>query len=850
MSGINGGPNQQAANWRYDVPNGDVSRATYPGDVQVDGDLIIPGGTTVQAELNARPTYPCLQDYDNQGDTTSTTQIQRYLSSDAGNGLPLLMNEADGIVIGETIQMTPGAKFISPGGPLNVVTKFFPTPTAPGLTPIRLVPGFVGPAIEIRANCYDAYLEGLWLDLSNQVSGDGVDFSEQLIGGGTAAIIYRSGAVIRRCKIYNAAGRGIVVRDKHHEANFFNVLVQNTRGIAATYIEGGDITADQIWAQDSAQVGHYFKNASEIRIGHIEAWASGTNNFRIAGFTRSLNIVRLISDLAGEHGVLFAKEVGDTHLPDLVRILNGRSTTSSNKAGASNQFDDWHFSDGDGQPSGVSRIRISGLAGGPSAQPTRHNIGATIAANTNFRSRYDWRVEQFDFNSNSTVDGTPASIMNAAARSVIKIGSRVQMYNGVAPEPMPQTGLVGSQNLIQNGDFTAWSGSPAQPDGWLSSGGATLSLDAVNLIDGKPSLRIVAGASLDSGAITHVYMPQKYRGKRITLGLELLSPEAESAAFNTRVRVNAGSSSQSFLAAVSNAVQYVTISIDVAQDCTFISVLATPAGTIAQAGRAINIQNVAIVEGNQIPDVVPSNDCDLLGWHSVSLTPSGGNVALDARLGGSRYNVSLTGAGNFVGIVNAKPMQEILIRFADSNATLVTFFNLKRADGATAPQPIAAGTIVRAVWDGANFICTLPGVFVPPSRTITELPTSGGLEGGQWLCSNLGGDPGLVIYRAGKYQRVADGAPVDVANVTNVTLDWLANSNVIRLTGTLAADRVLTLDTARAPLGAVWYISRTGGGAFNWTIAGVAGSTIAQNQTLVVRLGAGGLVITDRGSLV
>lgn len=41
MSGINSGPNQQAANWRYSVPNGDVSRATYPGDVEIMGELIL-----------------------------------------------------------------------------------------------------------------------------------------------------------------------------------------------------------------------------------------------------------------------------------------------------------------------------------------------------------------------------------------------------------------------------------------------------------------------------------------------------------------------------------------------------------------------------------------------------------------------------------------------------------------------------------------------------------------------------------------------------------------------------------------------------------------------------------------
>lgn len=37
MSGINGGPNQQPANWRYSIAQGGLSLASYPGNVQFDG---------------------------------------------------------------------------------------------------------------------------------------------------------------------------------------------------------------------------------------------------------------------------------------------------------------------------------------------------------------------------------------------------------------------------------------------------------------------------------------------------------------------------------------------------------------------------------------------------------------------------------------------------------------------------------------------------------------------------------------------------------------------------------------------------------------------------------------------
>jgi hypothetical protein len=800
-----------------------------------------------RAAITNRP-GPMLDDYASLGDTSGTTQLQRYLADSSGEGLPLYLNRP--IVLGETIVMTPGAKIVSAGGPLNVVTKFFTEPTAPGLMQISVEPGFEGAAFEVPANCYDAYFEGLWLDLRNQVSGDGIAFNEDLVGGGTASIIYRSGSVVRRCKVFNAAGRGIWGADKHHEINLFNVLIQNTRGLAASYLEGGDYTIDQLWAQDSAEHGHYFKNAAEIRIGHIESWGAGKNNFRIEGFSRGITINRLISDIAGEHGVLFTQAAGDTHMPDQVRIMNGRSTTSGNKAGGSNQFDDWHFDDQDGTYGGQSRIHISGIAGGPSAQPTRHNIGATIAASTNFRALCRWRISDFSFHPNSTVAGTRESIMNAAARQVIRFGPGVS-YGGTGnPEPVTQGPTTGVHNLVQNGDFSSWSGTTPQPDGWLPLLGATLSLDTVNTFEGRPSLKITAGASIGSCGVFHVPVPQRYRGKRMTAAVRILNNEAEGTAFNTRVRISTPSVIADYLVGVASGIQYIPLSFDVPSDATILAFTVSPAAVAAASGRSVSIQDVVWVEGNQIPDVVPSNPADTLGWHSIQLAPAsaGANVALDARFGGNRFRLTATQAGTFVGIVNAKPMQEILLLFADSNLTLATFSNLKRADGSTAPRQIAAGTIVRAVFDGNNWICDLPGAFVPRSATIAQLPTSGDLEGGLWLCSDLGGDSALVAYRGGKYRRLYDGAPVAFSNTTDMTLDWLTHSNVVRLTGTLAAARTLTLDTTRAAIGATWHISRTGGGAFDWTIAGTT-ITIAQNQWVEIRLEAGGPVLVKRGTL-
>lgn len=70
----------------------------------------------------------------------------------------------------------------------------------------------------------------------------------------------------------------------------------------------------------------------------------------------------------------------------------------------------------------------------------------------------------------------------------------------------------------------------------------------------------------------------------------------------------------------------------------------------------------------------------------------------------------------------------------------------------------------------------------------------------------------------------------DTVNISGMTV--ASNGAFIRLTGTLTADRTITLSTAGAADGDQRTYVRTGGGAFNWSIGGL--TNLAQNQGCLV----------------
>lgn len=102
--------------------------------------------------------------------------------------------------------------------------------------------------------------------------------------------------------------------------------------------------------------------------------------------------------------------------------------------------------------------------------------------------------------------------------------------------------------------------------------------------------------------------------------------------------------------------------------------------------------------------------------------------------------------------------------------------------------------------------------------TIATLPTPA-VAGENIFCSDLGGGAGKLVSTAASsvWRRHDEG---NQANATNAdfTLTTLTDAQQVRHTGTLTADRAVTLSTTRAYAGAKFRITRTGTGAFNLNV--------------------------------
>lgn len=90
--------------------------------------------------------------------------------------------------------------------------------------------------------------------------------------------------------------------------------------------------------------------------------------------------------------------------------------------------------------------------------------------------------------------------------------------------------------------------------------------------------------------------------------------------------------------------------------------------------------------------------------------------------------------------------------------------------------------------------------------------------GKQEFATDLGGGAGLLINDGTNTKRMGDGGYTTVATNADFTLTVLTSAVNQRHTGTLTADRAVTLSTSGAYAGSEFLITRTGPGAFNLNI--------------------------------
>ncbi len=133
----------------------------------------------------------------------------------------------------------------------------------------------------------------------------------------------------------------------------------------------------------------------------------------------------------------------------------------------------------------------------------------------------------------------------------------------------------------------------------------------------------------------------------------------------------------------------------------------------------------------------------------------------------------------------------------------------------------------------------------PVTLTIATLPAAH-VAGSMVYCSDLGGGGGWLRSDGTGWLRQHPGYATDSSIVAHTHTE-LVDAGDIRLTGTLAADRLLTLSTTNARLGAQRHYTRTGGGAFNWSIGSL--KNLAQNQWCAVKYDGSSWYLKAFGSL-
>jgi hypothetical protein len=107
------------------------------------------------------------------------------------------------------------------------------------------------------------------------------------------------------------------------------------------------------------------------------------------------------------------------------------------------------------------------------------------------------------------------------------------------------------------------------------------------------------------------------------------------------------------------------------------------------------------------------------------------------------------------------------------------------------------------------------------SYTIATLPAANAAAGQMIYCSDLGGGGGELNSDGTSWRRASRSGAQTVATDAAFTLTTLTSAEEQKHTGTLTANRTVTLSATNAHTGSRFRITRTGSGAFNLDIGGL-----------------------------
>lgn len=194
----------------------------------------------------------------------------------------------------------------------------------------------------------------------------------------------------------------------------------------------------------------------------------------------------------------------------------------------------------------------------------------------------------------------------------------------------------------------------------------------------------------------------------------------------------------------------------------------------------------------------------------------GSAVVSGDRLGAFQFRGYYDASNNLAG---ATILVSALENFTSGAAGSRVSFNVAGIGSASTTEVIRLEALTGLSMFGANVVIDQNRNHLLRSYTIGTEPTAtAGLVN---YTSDLGGGGNVTVGNGTNFKRASNKGQTTVNTNANFTLTVLSSAGNILHTGTLTADRTITLSTTNASVGDEFTITRTGSGAFNLIVGGL-----------------------------
>lgn len=154
-----------------------------------------------------------------------------------------------------------------------------------------------------------------------------------------------------------------------------------------------------------------------------------------------------------------------------------------------------------------------------------------------------------------------------------------------------------------------------------------------------------------------------------------------------------------------------------------------------------------------------------------------------------------------------------------------------------------------AIKMAGNNVITPNRLLLARVLTIATLSSVTMVNGAIAFVTDLGGGPGPVYCDGVKWIRLKEAGQQTISTDAALSLAYLTNAPTIYHTGTLTADRAVTLPTSNVPNGARFHIARTGSGAFNLNVNASTTKALTTNTSCTVEYNGSAWTVIAAGSL-